>query len=154
MSQQFNVGFLLFVHYLCAGLVMVYVKSLSARCQKIRSIKGNTIGNTRGIFCTALITFRPFSYRNSDQADGGSRSRVCGRTLDPPLAPPIDMSGNFPSHVSAELPSNNSPISKVLEPYDNFWKYPLCPPKYSIVRGIGGVPNFFLFCWNPTIFVT
>ena len=78
----------MFVHYLCAELVMVYVKSLSARCQKIRSIKCNTIGNTRGIFCTALITFRPFSYRNSDHADGGSHSRVCARTLDPPLAPP------------------------------------------------------------------
>jgi hypothetical protein len=43
----------------------------------------------------------------------------------PSAQPPIDMSGNFPARVSAELPSNISPnpsevISKVSEVYDNF----------------------------------
>jgi hypothetical protein len=28
---------------------------------------------------------------------------------------------------------------KISEPYDNFWKYPPCPPKNVIVRGVGGV---------------
>ena len=43
----------------------------------------------------------------------------------PSARPPIDVSGNFPAHVSAESPSNISPnpsevISKVSEPQDNF----------------------------------
>ena len=47
------------------------------------------------------------------------------RTLDPSLVPPIDTSGNFPAHMSAESPLNTSPnpseaISEVLEPLDNF----------------------------------
>ena len=34
---------------------------------------------------------------------------------------------------------------KILDPYNNFWIYPPCPPKYIIVWGIGVVPNnFFL----------
>jgi hypothetical protein len=42
----------------------------------------------------------------------------------PTAQSPIDTSGNFPVHVSAESPSNISPnpsevISKVSEPYDN-----------------------------------
>ena len=54
----------------------------------------------------------------SAHADGGPRSCVCSR--DTPAQPPIDMSGNFPPHVSAELPSTISPnclelIPKVLE---------------------------------------
>ena len=62
------------------------------------------------------------------------------------------------THVSAESPSNTSPnpsevISEVLEPLDNFSKYPPFPPKNRIVRGVGGVPEFF-FGWNPNIFVT
>ena len=43
----------------------------------------------------------------------------------PSARPPIDTSGNFPEHMSAESPSNISPnpsevISEVSEPYDNF----------------------------------
>ena len=43
------------------------------------------------------------------------------RTLDVSARPPIDTSGNFPAHVSAESPLNISPnlsevISKVSEP--------------------------------------
>ena len=37
---------------------------------------------------------------NSADADGGPRSRVCSR--DTPAQPPIDVSGNFSAHVSAE----------------------------------------------------
>ena len=64
------------------------------------------------------------------------------RTLDRLLIPPSTR------HVSAELPSNNSPIpseviSEVLEPLDNFSKYPLFPPKNRIVRGGRGVPEIF-----------
>jgi hypothetical protein len=40
------------------------------------------------------------------------------------------------------------------ESYDNFLKYPTCPLKYVIVRGVGGVPDFFVVDWNPNIFVT
>ena len=34
---------------------------------------------------------------------------------------------------------------KILDPYNNFWIYPPCPPKYIIVWGIGVVPNNFFF---------
>ena len=56
---------------------------------------------------------------NSAHADGGPRSRVA-HTI-PSAQPPIDVSGNFPAHVSAESPSNISPnpsevISEVSEP--------------------------------------
>ena len=36
----------------------------------------------------------------SADADGGPRSRVCSR--DTPAQPPINVSGNFSAHVSAE----------------------------------------------------
>jgi hypothetical protein len=36
---------------------------------------------------------------------------------------------------------------KISEPYNNFWIY---PPKYVIVRAVGGFPDFF-FDWNPNI---
>ena len=49
----------------------------------------------------------------------------------PSARPPIDMSGNFPAHMSAESPFENNP---------------LCPPKYSIVQGVGGGPRLFLGC--------
>ena len=56
----------------------------------------------------------------SASADGGPRSQGL-RTRDPPLGTPIDTSGNFPVHMSAESPSNISPnpskvISEVSEP--------------------------------------
>jgi hypothetical protein len=68
------------------------------------------------------------------------------RMLEVSTRPPINTSGNFPVHVSAESPLNISPnlsevISEVSEPYDNFSKYPPFPPKYVIVRGVGGSPN-------------
>ena len=43
-------------------------------------------------------------------ADGGPRSRVCARR--PSAQPPIDISGNFPAHVSAESPSKFSKKTK------------------------------------------
>ena len=63
--------------------------------------------------------------QNSAHADGGPRSRVCSR--DTPAQPPIDMSGNFPAHVSVELPSTISPdclelISKVSKNIKDFKK--------------------------------
>ena len=42
----------------------------------------------------------------SADADGGPRSRV--RTAGHSAQPPIDVSGNFPAHVSAESPSKFS----------------------------------------------
>ena len=77
-------------------------------------------------------------YKISASADRGPRSRVCAReTL---RWPPINTSGNFPAHVSAESPSNISPnpsevISEVSEPSD---KNPKNAP-----RGPGGVSKFF-----------
>ena len=63
----------------------------------------------------------------------------------PSARPPIDTSGNFSAHMSAESPSNISPNTylKFQNPRTTFKNTPLCPPKYSIVQGGGGVPNFF-----------
>jgi hypothetical protein len=41
-----------------------------------------------------------------------------------------------------------------LEPLDNFSKYPPFPPKNRIVRGVGGVPDYYFLGWNPNFFVT
>ena len=54
----------------------------------------------------------------STYADGSAHTR-------PSNLPHIDIRGNFPTHMSAESPSNNSPnpsevISKDSEPKDNF----------------------------------
>jgi hypothetical protein len=38
--------------------------------------------------------------------------------------------------------------AEILEPLDNFSKYPPFPPKNRIVGGFGGSPNNF-FGWNP-----
>ena len=43
--------------------------------------------------------------------------------------------------------------AEILEPLDNFSKYPPFPPKNRIVQGVGGVPNFFTV-WNTHICVT
>jgi hypothetical protein len=48
----------------------------------------------------------------------------------PSARPPIDTSGNFPAHISAE---------SLFE--------------IGLFRGVGGVPEFY-FYWNPPIFVT
>ena len=70
----------------------------------------------------------------------------------PSARPPNNMSGNYPAHMSEESPSNIFPIpqkhSTALE------NTPLCPPKYSIVQGVGGGSPILFFCWNPNIFVT
>ena len=71
----------------------------------------------------------------------------------PSARPHNNVSGNFPAHMCAESPSNISTnpsevISKVFEPKDNF-----CPPKYSIVWGLGGFHQI-IFGGNPHIFVT
>ena len=51
--------------------------------------------------------FSQENYKISASADGGPRSRVFAReTL---RSAPIDTSGNFPAHMSAESPSNISP---------------------------------------------
>jgi hypothetical protein len=57
----------------------------------------------------------------------------------PSARPPIDMRGNFPAHMSAESPFENNP---------------LCPPKYSIVQGVGGGSPIIFRVWDPHIFVT
>jgi hypothetical protein len=67
---------------------------------------------------------------------------------------PINMSENFPVHLSSEshLTTNLSEvISEVLEPFDNFSKHPNFPLKYFIVRGVGGVPKYNFFDWNAHI---
>ena len=60
----------------------------------------------------------------------------------PSVWPPIDLSGNIPKSYP-----------KFRNPRKTFGNTPFCPPKYSIVRGVGVVPNFFRV-WNPHIFVT
>ena len=56
----------------------------------------------------------------------------------PSAQPPIDVSENFPPHMSAEWPPNICPnpsevISEVSEVYDNFFNF--CPNHYDIVLG-------------------
>ena len=67
------------------------------------------------------------------------------QTLDVSARPPIDMSGNFPAHVSAESPSNTSPnpsevISEVLV---NFSNTPFSVQKLHSAGG-RGVPEYFV----------
>ena len=50
---------------------------------------------------------------------------------------PIDVSGNFPAHVSAVT----------------FLKFPHFLVKIGLFWGVGGVPDLF-FDWNPNIYVT
>ena len=96
---------------------------------------------------------------NSAHADGGPRSPSAH--VWPFARPPISMSGNFSTHMSAESPSNISPTPQ--KSYPKFRKTsttlennPLCPTKYNIVRVVGGVPRspIFFRVWNPHIFVT
>ena len=70
----------------------------------------------------------------------------------PSARPPIDMSGNFPQHMSTEAPSYIPPnLSEVSEPRRAFENTPFCTPKYSIVHGVEGFPSFFRV-WNPHTF--
>ena len=47
----------------------------------------------------------------------------------------------------------HGPHAKFKNPRKTFENTPLCPPKYSIVRGVGGSQRFFLD-WNPNIFLS
>jgi hypothetical protein len=71
------------------------------------------------------------------------------RTLDRSLVPPSTRAEIFrrmclQSHLQTPPPTPSEVISEVLEPLDNFSKYPPFPPKKRIVQGVGGVPEFFL----------
>ena len=58
------------------------------------------------------------------------------RTLDRSLVPPSES----PSNIS---PTPQKSYPKFRNPRTTFENTPLRPPKYSIVRGVGGVPDFF-----------
>jgi hypothetical protein len=55
----------------------------------------------------------------------------------PSAQPPIDVSGNFPAHMSAVT----------------FLKFSHFPVKIGLFWGVGAVPGIF-FDWNPNIYVT
>ena len=64
-------------------------------------------------------------------------------------SPLFNTSRNFPPHESAKSPSKSPPTPRksypeFQNPRTTFENNPLCPPKYSIVRGVGRVPDFFL----------
>ena len=56
----------------------------------------------------------------------------------PSARPPIDTSGNFPAHVSAESLFEISPFSG----------------QNRVILGGRGGPRIIFFYWNPPIFVT
>jgi hypothetical protein len=63
--------------------------------------------------------------------------------------PPNDMSGNFPAHMSVEslfkISPNPQKFIQILGTLGQLFKNtPLCALKYSIVRGLGGFPEFLL----------
>ena len=77
------------------------------------------------------------------------------RTLDRSLVPPSTQAEIF-RRTCLQSYLQTPPfevISEVLEPLDNFSKYPPFPPKNHIVWGVGGSPKF-CFGWNSNIFVT
>ena len=81
--------------------------------------------------------------RNSTTADGvlapGSAH------ARPSALPPIDTSGNFPAHMSAHLPQ---PLRSHIRSFGTLGQlliYLPWPPKYMIVRGVGGSPNTFFW---------
>ena len=72
--------------------------------------------------------------------------------------PHIDVSWNYPAHASAESPSNLSPspqksYPKFRNPRMTFENTSLCPPKYSIVRGVVAIPNLFYAVESPYFFL-
>ena len=84
-----------------------------------------------------------FKKTMGDLAPGSTHARPSAR-------PPIDMSGNFPAHVSpvAESPSNISPntsevISEVSGPQEIFLKYP--PLSAQIQLSAGGRVGLHFF---------
>ena len=56
------------------------------------------------------------------------------------------------SHLQTSPPTPQKSYPKFRNPRTTFENNPLCPPKYSIVRGVGGSPNF-VRVWNPHIFL-
>ena len=80
------------------------------------------------------------------------------RTLDCSLVPPSTWAEIFrrtflQSHLQTSLQTKQNSYPKLWNPRTTFENTPLCLPKYSIVRGVGGVPDDF-FGWNPSIFVS
>ena len=75
----------------------------------------------------------------------------------PSALPPIDVAEIsrrtcLQIHLQTSPPTPQKSYPKFRNPRTTFGNTPLCPSKYSIVRGVG-VPNF-LGGWNPNIFVT
>ena len=68
----------------------------------------------------------------------------------PPAHPPIDMSGNFPAHMSAESPSSPPFPQKSYPQFRNHrttcGNTPLCLPNYTIVRVGREGPQFLVLC--------
>ena len=70
------------------------------------------------------------------------------RTRDLPLGPPSTLAEIIrhtclQSHLQRSPPTPQKSYLKFRNSRTTFENTPLCPPKYSIVRGVGGVPNFF-----------
>ena len=60
------------------------------------------------------------------------------RTLDVSACPPIDTSGNFPPHVSAESPLNISPnLSEVISKFRNTRSFQNTPLSAQICHSAG-----------------
>ena len=77
-------------------------------------------------------------------------------TLDRSPRPPIDTSGNFPAHMSAvtfkHLPQPLRSQIRSFGTLGQLFKIHPFLPEYVIVRGVGGVPNYFFVDWNAHIF--
>ena len=83
--------------------------------------------------------------------------------VGPSAQPPIDMSGNFPAYLSAELPSNIFPnpsevITEVSELYnksvENIFEISRFSAQNRVNRRRGGGLRFFFSSWNLPIHVT
>ena len=64
----------------------------------------------------------------------------------PSARPPIDTRKKFRhtclhSHLQTSPPTPQKSYQKFRNPRTTFENTPLCPPNYSIVRGVGGVPQ-------------
>ena len=69
------------------------------------------------------------------------------RMLDPPLGPPSTLAEIFrrtclQSHLQTSPPTPQKCYPKFRNPRTTFGNTPLCPPIYSVVRGVGGSPIF------------
>ena len=116
---------------------------------KLRMNEGNWLSHKRYAYIqpnltTNRIPFTPMGVL----APGSTHARSSARA-------PIDMSGNFrrtclQSHLQTSPPTPYKSYLKFWNPRTTFENTPLCPPKYSIVWGVGGVPDFFM---NSSIFI-